>query len=105
MAVSLTTTAAATAEVVGSKLPRVTPAGMFTVAGTVTAGTVSEDRLLDKAMSIPPAGAAVERLIRQTVGLPPVSENGLQPKKVMLGRLEFPAGGVSVIDATWEEPL
>jgi hypothetical protein len=85
VAVSMAVTAVATAEVVGWTLPLVAPAGMFTVAGTVT-----EDRLLVKAMLIPPVGAALEISIRQRIGLPPVTEDGSQAKKVMLGGSELP---------------
>jgi hypothetical protein len=104
--VIVTTTAVVTAEAVGWKLPpwippTVEPAGIFRVAGTVTEG-----RLLDKATVSPPVGTAAEKSIRQRIGVPTViGEGGLQPKNVMLGRLEFPAGDVSVIDAACEEPL
>ena len=91
MAVTVTSTAEVTAEVVAWTLPWLAPAGMFRVAGTLTEG-----RLLDKATFIPPAGATVERLTVQRSGLPPVTVGGVQPKEVMLGRLD---GGITVMDA------
>src|SRR5580658_1533535 len=73
---------------------------MFTVAGTAT----TEGRLLDIATFIPPAGAAVERTIKNLVVSPPVNGGGGPARKVvMVGR--FPAGGVSVRDVAWDEPL
>jgi hypothetical protein len=85
VAVSVTLTADATAEVVAWKLPVLAPAGMFTVAGTVT-----EDWLLDKVTFMPPAGAAAERLIVHWLGLPPVTGDGVQPNEEMLGGSELP---------------
>jgi hypothetical protein len=80
VAVSVTLTADATAEVVAWKLSVLAPPGMFTVAGTAT-----EDWLLDNATFMPPAGAAAERLIVHWLGLPPVSEDGVQPSEEMVG--------------------
>jgi autotransporter family porin len=85
VAVSVTLTADATAEVVAWKLPVLAPAGMFTVAGTAT-----EDWLLDKATFMPPAGAAAERLIVHWLGLPPVTGDGAQPSEEMLGGAGLP---------------
>jgi hypothetical protein len=97
VAVTVTRTAEVTAEVVAWTLPWLAPAGTFRVAGTLTEG-----RLLDKATFIPPAGAPVERFAVQRSGLPPVTMGGLQPKDVMVGRLD---DGITVMDAVWEEPL
>jgi hypothetical protein len=73
VAVSVATTAAATAEVVAWKLPVLAPASMFRVAGTV-----ADAELLARLIDAPPEPALPDSVTVHVLGEPPTTVAGAQ---------------------------
>jgi hypothetical protein len=93
--VSVAVTAAATAEVVAWKVPVVAPAAM--VRGVTT---VADAELLARVMDAPLEPALADRVTVHVLEAPPTTVAGAQLTEEIVT-----AGGVTVRDAVWEEPL
>jgi hypothetical protein len=94
VAVSVTGTAAVTAEVVAVNVPVVLPAAIVKVAGTVRFAD-----LLDRLTDAPPEPALADRVTVHVLETPPTTVAGAQLTE------EIVAAGITVMDALWEEPL
>ena len=81
--------------VVAVNVPVVLPARIVKVAGTVTLA-----ELLDRLIDAPPEPALADRVTVQVLEAPPTTVAGAQ-----LTEETMTPGGVSLMDATWEEPL
>ena len=95
MVVSVTGAAAVTAEVVAVNVPVVLPDAIVKVAGTVTFA-----ELLAKLIDAPPEPALADRVTVHVLEAPPTTVAGAQ----LTEEIVIP-GGISVMDAVWDEPL
>ena len=87
-----------TAEVVAANVPVVLPAAIVRGGGTVT-----DPELLVKLIDAPPEPAPADRVTVHVLEAPPTTVAGPQLIEEIV---EFvTAGGVTVMDAAWEEPL
>jgi hypothetical protein len=93
VAVRLTGVIAVTAEVVAVNVPVVLPAAIVKVAGTVT-----DAELLARLIDAPPEPALADRVTVQVLEAPPTTVAGAQLTEEIV-----PAGGISLMDAAWEE--
>jgi hypothetical protein len=93
--VSVTGTAAATGEAVAWKLAPLVPADTNAVAGTVRLA-----ELLARLIDAPPESVFPDMVTVHVVEPPPITVAGAQLDEEIVT-----TGGVSVTDATWEEPL